>query len=419
MTQNKPINLNTLSQLQLQKAGEKSNTNKDFIDYLSHPKNEIIMNFQVEMDDGTKQMFKGYRVQHNNLLGPYKGGLRFHPIVHLDECKALACWMTLKCALQELPLGGAKGGIKFNPRQVSENELKRISMAFSTRLSKYIGVNKDVPAPDVGTNSKIMDWMTATQMQINKNHDNAMFTGKSLNFGGSKGRGEATGSGVVYCMEKWRQHNDLQDTELTYIIQGFGNVGSNTAMLLSNLKGYKCIGVGDHTGYFHCPFGFNIPELFEWNKQHHCIKGYKQMGMFEVKDTKEFFGIECDIVIPAALELQINEEIARNMKCKMVVEGANGPIDLEADEILYKNGIDVIPDILANSGGVIVSYYEWTQNIRKEYWNESKVGLKLKEKMEETFDEIWKISHEKNIEMRTAAYIKAIQYLEYYYNLMN
>lgn len=413
------INLNLLSQLQLQKAGTQGNINKDFIEYLSHPKNEIMMNFQVEMDDGSKKMFKGYRVQHNNLLGPYKGGLRFHPIVHLDECKALACWMTLKCALQNLPLGGGKGGIKFNPREVSKGELKRISMSFSNRLSKYIGVNKDVPAPDVGTNSEIMDWMTAAQMQTNKNHENGMFTGKSLNFGGSKGRGEATGAGVVHCIETWRKLNKLTDQKLTYIIQGFGNVGSNTAMLLENLQGYKCIGVGDHTGYFYCPEGFDIYKLYQYNKKNRCIKGYSQEGVKMLKSKKEFFTVKTDIVIPAALELQIDAEIAEYMDCKLIVEGANGPIDLEADKILFEKGIQVIPDILANSGGVIVSYYEWTQNIRKEYWNEKKVCLKLKEKMEETFTEIYNSSINQGLEMRTISYIKAIKTLEYYYNLMS
>ena len=431
------INLNKLSQLQLQKAGKVAKTNPDFIQYLSHPKNEIIMNFQVRMDDGSMRMFKGYRVQHNNLLGPYKGGLRFHPIVHLDECKALACWMTLKCALQNLPLGGGKGGIKFNPREVSKSELKRISMDFSNRLSKYIGVDKDIPAPDVGTTSEIMDWMTAKQMQINKNHDNGMFTGKSLNFGGSKGRGEATGSGLVYCIEKWREFQKFEDnTVLTYIIQGFGNVGSNTAMLLdklrrpfncldamdSNARGtriYKCIAVGDHTGYFYCPEGFDIDALYKYNTEHRCIKGYKQDGIVELKSKKEFFTIKTDIVIPAALELQVDKEIAEFMDCKLIAEGANGPIDLEADQILFDKGVCVIPDILANSGGVIVSYYEWTQNIRREYWNEKKVCLKLKERMDETFTEIYQSAQKQNLEMRTVSYIKAIKTLEYYYNLMN
>ena len=357
------INLNDMCIQQLEQAGKYANIDKYFIEYLSNPKNEIIMNFQVTMDDGSKKMFKGYRVQHNNLLGPYKGGLRFHPIVHLDECKALACWMTLKCALQKLPLGGGKGGIKFNPREFSETELKRISMDFSIRLSKYIGVDKDIPAPDVGTNSKIMDWMTAAQMQLNKNHENGMFTGKSIGFGGSKGRGAATGAGVVHCIEEWVKKQDFEGQQITYIIQGFGNVGSNTAMILERLGNYKCIGVADHTGNYINHNGLNIKEMFEYNKKHRGLKGYENGKDDIIMVSKAmFFAKECDIVIPAALELQIDSQIARNMKCKMVAEGANGPIDPQADKILLEKGIDVIPDILANSGGVIVSYHEWLQS---------------------------------------------------------
>ena len=409
--------------LQLKKAGEYTNTKSEFIEYLSHPKNEIIMNFQVKMDDGSMRMFKGYRIQHNNLLGPYKGGLRFHPIVHLDECKALASWMTMKCALQQLPLGGGKGGIKFNPRQVSTNELKKISMEFSSRLYKYIGVHKDIPAPDVGTNSTIMDWMTAAQMKIGKTHDNGMFTGKSLNFGGSQGRGEATASGIVHCIQEWVKHNEHEFTdkhhrqsEITYIIQGFGNVGSNTAKLLSKLHRYKCIGVADHTGHYYCKDGLDIQEMYEYNKLNKSLKGYKAV---KLPTKSDFFSIKCDIIIPAALELQIDKNIAEYINCKMIVEGANGPTDLDADEILLKKGITIIPDILANSGGVIVSYYEWTQNIRKEYWNEKKVLAKLQEKMVETFNQVYKESKKNNIDMRTVAIGKAIKYLEYYYNLMN
>lgn len=426
-------NLNDMCILQLKKAGEYGKIDPYFIEYLSHPKNEIIMNFQVEMDDGSKKIFKGYRVQHNNLLGPYKGGLRFHPIVHLDECKALACWMTLKCALQELPLGGAKGGIKFNPRDVSENELKRISMTFSNRLHKYIGVHRDIPAPDVGTNSQIMDWMTAAQKQMLKTHENGMFTGKSIAFGGSKGRGEATAAGVVHCITEWLKHNEHLFTEswrfsdsihpqttITYIVQGFGNVGSNTANILHKLKRFKCLGVADHTGYYFCKDGLNIPEMFEYNKNNKGLKDYEKFGknITLIKTKYEFFSLECDIIIPAALELQINARIAENMKCKLIVEGANGPTDVEADSILFKNGITLIPDILANSGGVIVSYHEWLQNTRKEYWNEKKVMIKLQEKMEETFNNIYEISKKHHMDMRTLSYVKAIQHLQYYYNLM-
>jgi glutamate dehydrogenase (NAD(P)+) len=406
-------NLNILSQLQIKKAGKVANIDKNFIDYLSHPKNEIIMNFQVTMDNGTKQMFKGYRVQHNNLLGPYKGGLRFHQMVHLDECKALASFMTIKCSLQRLPLGGAKGGIKFNPRNVSQTELKRISMAFSRCLYKYIGEETDIPAPDVGTNSQVMDWMTAAYQQIGKTHENGMFTGKSLQFGGSKGRAEATGMGVVICIKEWLKLKGIEFKGTTYIIQGFGNVGSNTAKLLYDL-GFKCIGVGDHTAYLLNEDGLDIPELIKYNKKNRCISGFNKM----IPSNKtEFFSMKTDIIIPAALELQINKSVAQNINCKLIVEGANGPTDLDADNILTGKGIDIIPDILANSGGVIVSYFEYLQNIRKEYWDEDKIVFKLNNHMKKTFNEIYKNSKEQNIDMRTASYISSIRNLEYNYNL--
>ena len=408
-------NLNDLCVAQLNKAGKKGKLDKEFIEYLSYPKNEIIVNFQVKMDNGSKQMFKGYRVQHNNLAGPYKGGLRFAPIVNLDECKALACWMTLKCSLQKLPLGGAKGGIKFDPRSVSEAELKRISMDFSVRLSKYIGVDKDIPAPDVGTNSKIMDWMTAAQMQNMKTHDNGMFTGKSLEFGGSLGRAEATGRGVVICIREWLKYHQYAAQDMTYIIQGFGNVGSNAAQLLYNM-GMKCIGVGDHTGYLVNNEGFDIPDLIEYNKKHRGIGGYKD---FLPISKKDFFAMKTDIIIPAALELQITKQEALDINCKLIVEGANGPTDMEADNILSEKGIDVIPDILANSGGVIVSYYEWLQNTRKEYWDLKKVNMKLDERMTETFNRIYKKSRKNGLEMRTVSTIEAIENLKYIYEVMS
>jgi glutamate dehydrogenase (NAD(P)+) len=407
------INLNTLSQLQIKKAGKIANINKDFLDYLSHPKNEIMVNFQVKMDNGSKRMFKGYRVQHNNLLGPYKGGLRFHQMVHLDECKALASFMTIKCSLQKLPLGGAKGGIKFNPRNVSQSELKRISMTFSNRLYKYIGEKTDIPAPDVGTNSQIMDWMTCSYQTVGKTHANGMFTGKSLQFGGSKGRAEATGMGVVICIKEWLKLKGIEFKNTTYIIQGFGNVGSNTAKLLHDL-GLKCIGIGDHTGYLIKKEGLDIPELIEYNKKNRCISGFNKM----VPSNKtEFFSMKTDIIIPAALELQINKSVAQNINCLLIAEGANGPTDLDADTILSEKGIDVIPDILANSGGVIVSYFEFLQNTRKEYWDEEKVVFKLNNHMKKTFNEIYKQSKEENLNMRTMSYISAIKNLEYNYNL--
>jgi glutamate dehydrogenase (NAD(P)+) len=377
---------------------------KDIENYLRYPKNEIIVHYPIRKDDNSVEIIKGYRVQHNNVLGPFKGGIRFSDNIYLDEIKSLAFWMSLKCSLQKLPYGGAKGGIKINPYEYSKSELERISKGYSSYMFKYIGENRDIPAPDLGTNSQIMDWMTDAYQKKAQSHNNAVFTGKSVECGGSKGREQATGFGVVECIKLWAEKKKIDLTGKTYIIQGFGNVGSHTAILLSRL-GMICIGVADHTVCLKSDEGFNVYKLKEHCKEHQNLKNY---NFGEKIETDNFFNIECFLLIPAAKELVICDDSGNNLNCKLIVEAANGPINLEAERKILEKGIELIPDILANSGGVVVSYYEWLQNKRSEYWNENIVLDKLKNKMKETFDNSYNKHIDENISFRNSCYILAV-----------
>lgn len=373
--------------------------------YLEFPKNEIIIHYPVRMDDNSVRIIKGYRVQHNNALGPFKGGIRISEDIYLDEIKSLAFWMTLKCALQELPYGGAKGGIKINPRDFSSTELERISKGYASNMFKYIGENRDIPAPDMGSNSQIMDWMTDAYQKKAQTHNNSVFTGKSLECGGAAGREQATGYGVVECVKLWAKQNKINLAGKRYIVQGYGNVGSYTAILMNRL-GLICVGVADHTKCLFSNEGFNVYQLMEHCKKHRNISEYPTGTEI---DADEFFGIECDIVIPAAKELVICGDEANQLKCSLVVEAANGPIDMEAEEILKEKGIQVIPDILANSGGVVVSYYEWLQNKRCEYWNEEETLKKLSERMERIYSKSVDRANKDNVSLRTACYMLAVE----------
>ena len=398
---------------QLDKAFNSGSFDPDLKIALSQPSHEIIVNFPVKLESGDLKMFKGYRVQHSNLLGPYKGGLRFHQNVYLDECKALAFWMSMKCALQNIPFGGGKGGIKFNPRDYSQEDLKRISRRFCNSLYKYIGPDKDIPAPDMGSTAQVMDWMTAEYQSIGKTHTYGVFTGKSLGFRGSQGRNEATGRGVVQCI---KAHFSNKLAGKTYMIQGFGNVGSFTCDFL-NTEGMICLGVGDHTGYIFNPNGLDISVLLEYNAENRCIKGFvspNNTDMWLEKDA--FFSQTCDVFIPAALELQIDKVTAENMKCNVIVEAANGPCYAEADKVFQERGIPVIPDILANSGGVIVSYYEWLQNTRDEYWELEEIRDKLDKQMAKSYNEVFDAIIKNNLDnMRVGAFHVALSNLERVY----
>ncbi len=378
---------------------------------LSQPKNELIIHFPVKLKNNTVKMFKGYRVQHSNTLGPFKGGIRYHQDVYLDECKALASWMTWKCALARLPYGGAKGGLKFNPGDYDAEDLERITRRFTHALGSNIGPEWDIPAPDVGTNSQTMDWMMDTYVNIMSQLDRQavkrVVTGKSIVCGGSQGREAATGQGVVYCIQEWAHAKKFNLDGSTLAVQGYGNVGSNTARILSRM-GVTLTSVGDHTGHYRNPEGFNPHKLADHVKKHRSLEGYP--GGKKIS-REEFFASEVDIFVPAALELQIGADEAKEMQCKVVVEGANGPTDIEGEDILLKRGIDVVPDILANSGGVIVSYYEWLQNKRSESWELEEVQMRLERRMRRGYQSVADRMRELKTDMRTTCYAIALERL--------
>ncbi|MFO0760315.1 MAG: Glu/Leu/Phe/Val dehydrogenase [Byssovorax sp.] len=397
----------------VQKYLEEASKVADIPDYistiLSQPKNEIIVNFPVRMDDGSIRLFKGYRIQHNNLLGPYKGGIRYHETVTLDDIKALAAMMTWKCALMNLPLGGGKGGIKFNPNQVSRDELQRITRRFFHALGSNIGPETDVPAPDVGTDGKTMAWAMDTYMntvgQLSKQAVKGVVTGKPVACGGTVGREKATGQGVVHCITEWAEEKDFDLGGSTLIVQGFGNVGSHTSVILSRL-GASTIAVGDHTGYMYNPEGINPHKLQDHVKKNRSIAGYTGGKAIT---REEFFKIKADIFIPAALEAQVGIEEANALQVKLVAEGANGPCTPEGEKILLDRGIDIIPDVLANAGGVTVSYYEWVQNKRSESWTLDEVDGRLEKAMKRAYREVVEVARQKKCTLRVAAYAVALQ----------
>jgi glutamate dehydrogenase/leucine dehydrogenase len=393
----------------LDKAAKLIQMPHDIALILSQPKNELIVNFPVRMDNGELRMFKGYRVQHSNLLGPYKGGLRYHETVGLDDLKALAAMMTWKCALLEIPFGGAKGGIKCNPHALSSTELMRLTRRFTHALGSNIGPDYDIPAPDVGTNPQVMVWIMDTYMntvgQFEKQAQRRVVTGKTLASGGSRGREKATAQGLIHCLLEWARDNRFDLEGKTAIIQGFGNVGSHCGALLSKL-GVSIVGVGDHSGYLIGPEGFNARKLSDHVKQAGSIAGY---NYGQPCSREEFFATKADIFIPAALENQVGPAEAKALQVKLVAEGANGPVSPEGEAILLERGIEVIPDIVANSGGVTVSYYEWVQNKRSETWELEEVDARLQAAMTKAYRRVVTFSREHRCDLRTAAYALALQ----------
>jgi len=389
---------------QIKKTLKYFNINNNLIQLLKEPNKIINVKVPVVLNNKYK-FFSGYRVQHNNLLGPYKGGIRFNPRVDLDECKALAGWMTYKTALHNLPLGGGKGGLEINPHDFTNNELELISRNFITQLKDNIGEDKDIPAPDVGTNSIIMDHMNDELIKLTGKNNN--FTGKSINNRGSQGREEATGYGIVENLKQWSIKNSIDMKGKTYILQGFGNVGACTAKYLDKLD-MKLIAVGDHSCYIKNNDGIDVIKLIEYTKTTKQIKGFSDTEI----DISEFWKIKCDVIIPAALELQINADIANNLQCKLILEGSNGPLYYEADDILESKGIDVIPDILANSGGVYVSYLEYLQNKDNKYLSEEDVLYKLSKQIELIFNDVYDLTLEKNTTYRNCCYGLALSNLE-------
>jgi len=382
---------------------------------LQETKNEISVNFPVKMDDGRIEMFRGYRVQHNNALGPYKGGLRYHPAVDIDEVRALAAWMTWKTAIANIPLGGAKGGIQIEPSAYSTQELERITRRFTFALGSNIGPDYDVPAPDVNTNPQIMAWILDTYLSTlrpqERNRSLHVVTGKPIELGGSVGRDKATGQGIVFMIERWAEDRGFDLSGSTYFIQGFGNVGAWAARLMKPL-GAKLVAVEDVSGAIMKKNGIDADDLADHVVENGVIAGYP--GTTPV-DHQAFMATEADIFIPAALENQITAETAPLLKVDLVAEGANGPTNLDGGRILREKGVEVLPDILCNAGGVIVSYFEWLQNKRSEFWDLDQVDTKLHKIMSDAYDRVHEAAKRYDVDWRLAAYVVALARLEKVY----
>ncbi|TBV25980.1 glutamate dehydrogenase [Meridianimaribacter sp. CL38] len=380
---------------------------------LSITNNEIIVNFPVKMDNGDVEVFTGYRVQHNNALGPYKGGLRYHPTVDIDAARALAMWMTWKTSLAGLPYGGGKGGIKLDPSKYSQSELERITRRFTYALADNIGPEHDIPAPDVNTNSQTMAWMADTYMSTRppaqRSANQHVVTGKPAGSGGLEGRDRATGYGVYLSIKFWAEKNAQVLTDKKFIVQGFGNVGYWAAYFLEQ-DGAKLVAVQDANGSIQNPKGIKVEDLYNYSQINEgSIVNFPQA---QPVDNDKFFGLDCDICIPAALGNQITKDNASKIKAQLIAEGANGPTNVEGEKILLKRGITIIPDILCNSGGVVGSYFEWLQNRNGELWQLNEVMAKLDKKLKESFDKVYDYSRQEGIDMRTAAYCIAIQRIE-------
>ncbi len=378
----------------------------DLKEYMRYPRREFSVNFPVRRDSGEIEMYTGYRVHHNTSLGPSKGGIRFSLGVTLDEVRALAMWMTWKCALVNLPYGGAKGGVVVDPRTLSIGELERLSRRYASELVPVLSPHADIPAPDMGTNAQVMAWMMDTYSMTMGYSVPAVVTGKPKHIGGSQGRTEATGRGVIICMLsalKSRGYDNPADTRI--VIQGFGNVGSNAALYAQEL-GFKVVGISDVDGGLHNPHGLDIQDILDYSKENdNSISDYPHA---EAVRNSELLLLDCDVLIPAAIEGQLHKHNADDIKAHTIVEGANGPTTPEADDILNDRGIFIVPDILANSGGVIVSYFEWVQDLQAFFWDKTQVLSQLERILSCAYDETCETAKEHNIDMRTAAQVKAI-----------
>ena len=426
MGENKKNTIIDLFSGQLDKVFQMYEFDTTFINILKMHDNEIIVKFPVKLSNGETQIFKGYRVQHNNWLGPYKGGLRFSEDVYLDECKALSFWMTIKCAVHNLPYGGGKGGIKYDPKKYNESDNKKITKAFCKKIFKFIGPKIDIPAPDLGSTGLHMDWMTAEYQKMSNNFlEYGVFTGKTTKFRGSQGRDRATGLGTYINIKLWFENIIKEELSgKTFIIQGFGNVGRWASYYLVK-AGVKCLAIGDYTGYYLLNDKEDNNTLFkvcdDYNRETGSLKDIDKAYSITKIEKEDFWRISCDIIIPAAMELQIDEEIARVIDCKLIAEGANGPSYLGVDNICLERGIEIIPDVLCNSGGVIVSYFEWLQNLSNEYWDLEAVEKKLEDLLGRTFNKFLEIKKENkvNLSNRILIYKIALDNLYYSYLIKN
>jgi glutamate dehydrogenase len=391
----------------LQIAGEKLKLDPGVHEVLKRPMRTIIVNVPVTMDDGSTRVFTGYRVQYNDVLGPTKGGIRYHPDLTLDEVIALAAWMTLKTAVTGLPLGGGKGGIRCNPKEMSPSELERLTRGYTRALARFIGPQSDVPAPDVYTDAQTMAWIMDEYSQIVGYNAFGVVTGKPVDVGGSLGRNEATSRGLMYTVIEASKHLGINLQSAKVAVQGFGNVGYHAARLLHEL-GCTIIAASDSRGAIFNPEGLDPAKVLEHKKKTGSVAGYKDSKAIS---NEELLNLECDILVPSALENQITNANASKIKAKIVAEGANGPTTPDADETLYRNGVFVIPDVLANSGGVIVSYFEQVQNQMNYYWTEEEVRRKLETSIVNAFRDVLAVSEHYKVNMRIAAYMNAVKRL--------
>lgn len=396
---------------QLDAAAEIAGLDKQEYITLRYPERELTVNFPVKMDDGRIRVFTGYRVQHSTLRGPAKGGIRFHPDVDMDETRALAAWMTFKCAVVDIPYGGAKGGVTVDPTGMSQGELERITRAYTAAIADFIGPEKDIPATDVNTTQQMMGWIMDTYSTLTGVYSPGVVTSKPVEAGGSLGRKEATGLGVFFVTRELAKKLDIDLATSTVAVQGFGNVGSNAAKFLYE-AGAKIVAVSDVSGGIYCEDGLDIPALIEYveNNPKRVIEGYKQDGV-KATDNHGILTCKCDFLVLAALENQITEEVAKEVQAKVIVEGANGPTTFAGDKVLEERGIIVSPDILTNAGGVTCSYFEWVQNLQHHYWDLETVNTNLERIMVKAFNEVYETAEELKVPMRIAAYIVALKRL--------
>lgn len=397
------MNIYDIAIEQLKSSWKYIDHDKPYLEILSKPKRELQVSFPVKMDNGEVKIFTGYRVQHNDARGPYKGGIRYHPNVDLNEVRALAMWMTWKTAVVNIPYGGAKGGVTCNPKEMSKQELERLTRKFTAMISPIIGPYVDIPAPDVYTDEQTMAWIMSTYSQLVGHQEPGVVTGKPIALGGSLGRTTATSRGVIIAAKEAAKIV-RKSIKGVVAVQGYGNVGANAAIIAKEM-GAKIVAVSDSKGGVYNENGLNPLQLLKHKEKTGSVinfPGAKNITNEELLETK------CDILIPSAMEGQIHKGNANNIQAKIVVEGANGPTTPEADKILFDNGILVVPDILANSGGVLVSYFEWVQNLSRHYWSEDEVNKKLEKRMREAFFDVYSISKSKDINMRTAAMVVSV-----------
>lgn len=381
------------------------NIDRNIIDSLKYPKKVVMVHLPITMDDGSLRIFEGYRVIHSTSLGPSKGGIRFDRNVNLDEVKALAAWMTWKCAIVGIPYGGGKGGVKCDPSALSDSEKERLMRAYTASMSDVFGPDKDIPAPDVNTSAREMAWLMDEFSKIVGKETPAVVTGKPILLGGSLGREAATGRGVMVSCRAAMGKMGMVPNESTCAVQGFGNVGTNSARLIE-MQGLKIVAISDHTGDYYNKSGINIEEAIKFrNGNKGTLDGFKGADRI---GSGELLTLDVDVLVPAALEDVITRDNASNIKAKLIVEGANGPTSADADSILNQKGIIIVPDILANAGGVTVSYFEWIQNRLGYYWTEERVNRRADRTMKQAFDNVWATAQKYNTSMRIAAYVVAI-----------